>query len=526
MNFRKHIFLFFVILTLLILAIQCQNNNNKATSTEEVLPKEISVSGQKSNNNISENNNKSSNSNSSSATKNNSSDNSSNSSGNSTERKSSDSSSNSSGDSSSRNTSDNSSKSSGSSSKSSGNSSNSSGSSSSNSSKNSSSNSNSNTNKNQGVISSATSNNSNNDKLIETKDNNGLNQSINNDSQNNTNSSSLIRIEKAKAERIETIEIEKADLGLIRWNEFDKNGFKIAISTPNVFDENSVVDIKWQAIDDMEPSSTIKIELHTNLTRKSDYFAYPTTETIVIDDNIPSNVNEINWNPYLKLKKNEKYFIRVWAYTNNNTATMSGLCIWSINDLLSDDKDTKTTKSKKGSIIKLITFPTIGALLCFTVVGHFVHQNKKTKKYRSVSNGYSEVDSEEGFANKGENIYYDAIKVEGNPGYNTLPQPWELEAKRKHMMMHNQASLSDGSIQPKLGDNNENFVDVKLNEARYNEPISITIEKPQSIKIQKKVNGPTTTSVRSHHHHHHHHNSSNGASYDSNASLLKKKKDY
>jgi len=508
MNLRKHNFLFLVFLTLLFLAIQCQNNNEPTTNKEEVLPKVISVSGQKSDN-INENNNKSSNSNSSSSSKNNSRDNSnkssssssSDSSNKSSSSSSSDSSSKSSGDNSSRNSDDSLSKSSSSSS---------SNSSSSNSNKNSSSNSNDNINKNQG-ISSATSNDSNNDKVLESNNSNGDNKSTNNDSQDNSNSSSLIRIEKAKAERIETIEIEKADLGLIRWNEFDKNGFKIAISTPNVFDENSVVDIKWQAIDGMEPSSTIKIELHTNLTRKNDYFAYPTTETIVIDDNIPSNVNEINWNPYLKLKKNEKYFIRVWAYTNNNTATMSGLCIWSINDLLSEDKNTKTTKNNKASIVKLITFPTIGALLCFTVIGHFVHQNKQYKKYKSV-NGYSDGDSEDGFANKGENIYYDAIKVEGNTGYNTLPQPWELEARRKHMMMHNQASLSDGSIQPKLGNGNEIFDNVNLNETNYNEPISITIEKPQSIKIQKKVNGPTTNSIRSHHHHHH---NSSGNSYDS-----------
>ncbi|ORY25701.1 hypothetical protein LY90DRAFT_706260 [Neocallimastix californiae] len=465
MNLRKHNFLFLVFLTLLFLAIQCQNNNEPTTNKEEVLPKVISVSDD------------------------------------SLSKSSSSSSSNSS---------------------------------SSNSNKNSSSNSNGNINKNQG-ISSATSNDSNNDKVLESNNSNGDNKSTNNDSQDNSNSSSLIRIEKAKAERIETIEIEKADLEIsnlkIVSNIFfflkkmliinlDKNGFKIAISTPNVFDENSVVDIKWQAIDGMEPSSTIKIELHTNLTRKNDYFAYPTTETIVIDDNIPSNVNEINWNPYLKLKKNEKYFIRVWAYTNNNTATMSGLCIWSINDLLSEDKNTKTTKNNKASIVKLITFPTIGALLCFTVIGHFVHQNKQYKKYKSV-NGYSDGDSEDGFANKGENIYYDAIKVEGNTGYNTLPQPWELEARRKHMMMHNQASLSDGSIQPKLGNGNEIFDNVNLNETNYNEPISITIEKPQSIKIQKKVNGPTTNSIRSHHHHHH---NSSGNSYDSHVSLLKERK--
>jgi len=324
------------------------------------------------------------------------------------------------------------------------------------------------------AINSAASNNS----ASNLPENNQNNDSVN----TQTNSNNLERIEKAKAERIEGLEISNEELGLIKWNEFDKPGFSVAVSTPKEFDENSIVDIKWQALDNMVPSSTIKIELHTNLTRKNDYMAYPTTETIVIDDNIPSNVNEINWNPYLKLKKNEKYYIRVWAYTNKNTATMSGLCFWAINDLISENKIEEPTKHS--NTVKLIAYPTIGALLCFTVVGHFMYENKRAKKYKSVEDDSSETDSRDGLINAN-NISYDTIRSEGNLSYNTLPQPWELEAKRKHMKNNRQHNLSDENINMKRGIKDKNYNIVNLNDRYNNGAISITVEKPQNSKFQK-----------------------------------------
>ena len=95
------------------------------------------------------------------------------------------------------------------------------------------------------------------------------------------------------------------------------------------------------------------------MTRRNDYTIYPTAETIIIDDNIPNNVNEVNWNPNVKFRKYEKYYIRIWAYTNSNTATMSGYCLWSINDVLpEDDLDIEEVVPKKGGKIKKVASST------------------------------------------------------------------------------------------------------------------------------------------------------------------------
>ncbi|ORX79572.1 hypothetical protein BCR32DRAFT_269402 [Anaeromyces robustus] len=357
---------------------------------------------------------------------------------------------------------------------------------------------------------------------------NAVNDNINkNITQINENTSSpssvkLTSVEKTKPESINKKPILRDDLNLIKWSEFDHYGFKIAISTPNVFDDDSVVNIKWETVNNFEPSSNIVIELHTNLTRRSNYLAYQTTETIVIDDNIPSDIREINWNPNIKLKKNENYFIRIWAYTNNNTATMSGLCIWSINNLIQEDsKPKKETQQGKG-LFKKIAFPGIGALLCFTVIGHFVLEDRKEKKYKQLNDDdYSEVDSHDGLKNRGESIYYDAIKTEQNTinllnSAHPLPQPWELEAKRKYQNKLNQ-SLSDGSSNNSPG-NNE--VSIVLNDT--NQPISLTIEKPTISKLQKIPKYPENiVQTRQHHHHHHKHkHSSSSSSNDSHRALL------
>jgi len=473
MNLKKQSFYIFIIFSLLIIAIQCQSKD------EEIEPKVIGSS-----NNKSTQSNNSSNSSSNSSSNNSSSNSSSNSSNNKTSQSSGNS-------------------------KSSSNTNTSSGTSS------------------QSTQSNGTNNNNNANEVAKdyaiSENNSDLNEnsSLMNTTSTESNTSGIYKVEKAKAEKIDTLPIEKEDLSAIRWSEFDHYGFKIAISTPNEFNDDSVINIKWQAVEDMEPSSTIKIELHTNLTRRNDNIAYPTTETIIIDDNIPNNINEINWNPYLKLKKNERYYIRIWAYTNHNTATMSGLCLWSINDLLQDKVTTETTTTKR-NIYKTIAFPAVGALLCFTVIGHFVMESRKSKKYRSINNDSSDADSQDGIANRGENIYYDAIKTEGNEGFCTLPQPWELEAKRKHMY-NNQSSLSDGSTYQKIGDSQLNYENVILNEARgNNDPITLTIEKPESTMVQKIPKFPVDNpaSIRSHHHHHHHHHSSSGSSCDSNVPLL------
>ncbi|OUM60772.1 hypothetical protein PIROE2DRAFT_21049 [Piromyces sp. E2] len=345
------------------------------------------------------------------------------------------------------------------------------------------------------------------------------------DNRQNTNKNSE-EYEKAKAKAIDKLPIEKEDLKLIKWNEFDHHGFNITINTPNVIDDNTIINIKWRTIDNLKPSSSIKIELHTNLTRRDSYMVYPVTETISIDDNIPKEVTEISWNPYVKFKKNERYYIRVWAYTNNNTATMSGLCLWSINDIL-PDKNVETQTTKGTNYFKTVAFPAIGALLCFTVVGHFVYESKKANKYHSLNDNNSDADSQDGLNNKGEKIYYDAIKIEENErnNFHTLPQPWELEAKRKLTLtrQNNQSSLSDGSSNyQRLIDSSDNYEDISivLNEARNNnDPISLTIEKPSIPKLPKipkyQVNNPVQSRSHHHKHHHHHHHSSSGGSYDS-----------
>jgi len=311
---------------------------------------------------------------------------------------------------------------------------------------------------------------------------------------------------KAKAETLEKYPIEDEDLSLIKWSEFDHNGFKIAISTPNVFDETAVINIKWQAVNNLKPSSSIKIELHTNLTRRNDYTIYPTAETIIIDDNIPNNVNEVNWNPNVKFRKYEKYYIRIWAYTNSNTATMSGYCLWSINDVLpEDDLDIEEVVPKKGGKIKKVAFPCIGALLSFTVIGHFVMQSKETNnKYKNLEDEESDINSHDGLTDRGEHIYYDAIKIEGNERNNLhqLPQVWQIEAKKKQNK-DNQSSLSDNSSNyQKMIDDSENFDDISAVLGEGQEPFSITIEKPVQQKIQKKtkyeIKNVQTSSPRRH----------------------------
>jgi len=312
---------------------------------------------------------------------------------------------------------------------------------------------------------------------------------------------------KAKAEALEKYPIEDEDLSLIKWSEFDHNGFNIAISTPNVFDETAVINIKWQAINNLKPSSSIKIELHTNLTRRNDYTIYPTAETIIIDDNIPNNVNEVNWNPNVKFRKYEKYYIRIWAYTNSNTATMSGYCLWSINDVLPvDELDIEEVVPKKNGKIKKVAFPCIGALLSFTVIGHFVMQSRNTEnKYKNLEDEESDINSHDGLTDRGEQIYYDAIKIEGNERSNLhpLPQVWQIEAKKKQNKDYHQASLSDNSSNyQKMVDDSESFDDISAVLGEGQEPFSITIEKPVQQKIQKKaryeIKNVETSSPRRH----------------------------
>ena len=209
---------------------------------------------------------------------------------------------------------------------------------------------------------------------------------------------------------------------------------------------------------------------------------------------------------------------------------MSGLCLWSINDLLPDKEvEEESTTTNGTNYFKTVAFPAIGALLCFTVVGHFVYESKKANRYHNLNDSESEVDSQDGLNNKGERIYYDAIKIEENErnNYHTLPQPWELEAKRKLTLtrqnnQNNQSSLSDGSNYQKLVDNSDNYDDISvvLNEAKYNnDPISLTIEKPSVPKLPKmpkyQVDNPIQNRTHQHKHHHHHHHSSSGSSYDS-----------
>ncbi|ORX57159.1 hypothetical protein BCR36DRAFT_345072 [Piromyces finnis] len=358
-----------------------------------------------------------------------------------------------------------------------------------------------------------------------TRQNNGVKNNDNRTRVENISQDKTVRVEKAKAELIDKHQILKEDLTLVKWSEFDHHGFNITISTPNVFNEDSIVNIKWKTVDEFEPSSSIKIELHANLTRRDDYIAYPTTETIIIDDNIPSDINEVNWNPYIKFKKNEKYFIRVWAYTNNNTATMSGLCLWSVNTILVEDIEKVKTDNVEGNknYFKTVGFPAIGALLCFTVIGHFVYESKKNNKYHNISGNNSDVDSHDGLNNyRGEQIYYDAIKVEESERNYSLPQPWELEAKRKLTLtrQNNQLSLSDGSDNyQRLIDGSDNYEDISVVlDEENNEPISLTIEKPSIPKLPKLPKYPIDNPLqnRQHHkHHHHHRHNSSVSSYDS-----------
>jgi len=305
-------------------------------------------------------------------------------------------------------------------------------------------------------------------------------------STNDADSNKIKTIKKAKAQELEKYPIVEDDLNLLKWGEFDYNGFKITISTPKEFDDNAVVNIKWQAAPNIKLSSSIKIELHTNLTRRNDFTVYPTTETITIDDNIAADVNEVNWNPNIKFKKNEKYYIRIWAYINNNTATMSGLCIWSINDLIKEEVKKTKVDNKKGVTIKSVAFPCIGALLSFTVIGHFVMQSKHQKRYyRRCNDDKESVTSQDGLNdNKGESNDYNTIQINGGEGYHQLPQLWQLEAKKKQSMIE-QDSLSDNNSINKENSGNIDDQNAKYEFDSPQKPFSIIIEKPTQQKLQK-----------------------------------------
>jgi len=109
---------------------------------------------------------------------------------------------------------------------------------------------------------------------------------------------------------------------------------------------------------------------------------------------------------------------------------MSGLCIWSINDVIPEKKEEEVKVSKKGVKVKTIAFPCIGALLSFTVIGHFVMQSKHNKKYYKRCSDEESVSSQDGLNdNKGESNYYNTIQIdvnEGNGSFHHLPQLWQL----------------------------------------------------------------------------------------------------
>lgn len=322
-------------------------------------------------------------------------------------------------------------------------------------------------------------------KIVSTTTKVAVNTPTKDDSTENT----TYNIRKAKAEALEKYPIDEDDLTLLKWGEFDYNGFKITISTPKEFNDNAVVNIKWQTAANVKLSSTIKIELHTNLTRRNDFTVYPTTETITIDDSIPADIKEVNWNPNIKFKKNEKYYIRIWAYINNNTATMSGLCIWSINDLIEEEVKETNVSTKKGVTVKSIAFPCIGALLSFTVIGHFVMQSREQKRYyKRCSNDEESVTSQDGLNdNKGESNNYNTIQIDGSESYHQLPQLWQLEAKKKQNMINHEESLSDGNSV--FNRDNSNNLDEQNAQFEFDntpqKPFSIIIEKPEQQKLQK-----------------------------------------